>query len=220
MQSVQRLGADVNPSTREPDRVRNTRNSSIVPARLLLVFSTVLVSGDLGLAGLAAQDAPSVSTGSRVRIIAPTLDLQRAVGVVQRVDSDTILVALEQGPTMAIAWSDITEADVSAGLKNRRTKGILIGAASGAVVGFVAGLAEGDDAPDQGFFDGPTFSAAEKGAIVGLAMAAVGAGVGALIGKSMTTDDWRPIEHRDLGMRFQVAPASRGVELRLSLVPG
>ncbi len=96
------------------------------------------------VAGLSQMSAPAearVDAGSRVRIAAPVFGAKKQVGTVVSVTRDTLV--LRQGATTAnrsVATSDITALEVSKGTYTRKAKGalwgLLIGAGSGAVIGY------------------------------------------------------------------------------------
>jgi hypothetical protein len=135
-----------------------------------------------------------VDAGSRVRIAAPVFGPKKQVGMVVSVTRDTLV--LRQGAATAnrsVAVSDITALEVSKGTHTRKAKGslwgLLIGAGTGAVLGYVTYK------PCQGLSClGNIFGPSSKGGSAAWGAAAggvLGAAVGALVGMS-ATESWVP----------------------------
>lgn len=80
-----------------------------------------------------------------------------------------------------IPFSNITEMKVRR--KGRVGRGVFIGALTGFAVGGLIGLIDGDDPPDTFM----ALTAGEKALILGIPMAAFGAGVGGLLGSFKVT---------------------------------
>lgn len=114
------------------------------------------------------------------------------------------------------ATSDISEIDVAVEGSSRARTGLVVGLLGGAALGFGIGLAEGDDPPNTGFFKGPTFSGAEKGAIYGVVLGAVGAATGYLIGGAMTKR-WERIDASTFEASLFPTAGAEGVGFAVAL---
>ncbi len=103
---------------------------------------TLLGAAVLALCASAAaqQLAPTLATGSRVRIAAPSLFPRPVVGRIVYL-GDTALVVLEDGAATprTIPTGVIGRLDVSGGTKRRTALGVAIGAPLGAAVAVAAG---------------------------------------------------------------------------------
>jgi len=152
------------------------------------------------VAGLSQSSQPQeirVDTGSRVRIAAPIFGPEKQVGTVVSLSRDTL--GLRQGASTAsrlVATSDITALEVSSGRHTRKAKGalwgLLIGASSGAVLGYT--MYKEPDCTNQGFgcidIIGP-HSKSENAVWSGVAGGILGLVVGTLVGMS-STETWAP----------------------------
>jgi hypothetical protein len=90
-----------------------------------------------------AESVAVVDAGSRVRIAAPVFGNKKQVGTVVSVTRDTLI--LRQGAataTRSLATSDITGLEIARGTHTRKAKGalwgLLIGAGSGAAIGYLS----------------------------------------------------------------------------------
>jgi hypothetical protein len=95
--------------------------------------------------------------------------------------ADTSLVGLE---TVALV-------ERSTGRRSRAGAGLGIGAATGLLVGSVAGFVQGDD--ESGFFQ---LTAGEKALTGGLLGAGVGLVIGGIVGASSVSDRWEVVPFR------------------------
>jgi hypothetical protein len=124
----------------------------------------------------AGQDPPK--PGDRVRITAPRIGLDRHIGVVHRLDAETITV-----DSTPIARDEVTRLDVYRGRRGHAGSGAIWG---GVIVGGLFGVAAAAVCTDP-FFDCDPAAGFAAGFLSGaLAGAVVGAGIGALI----RTDAW------------------------------
>lgn len=103
--------------------------------------AVVLMTPVAGLSQASQPEQIRVDTGSRVRISAPVFGPNKQVGTAASLTRDSL--GLRQGPSTAsrlVATSDITALEVSRGSHTRKAKGalwgLLIGAGSGAVLGY------------------------------------------------------------------------------------
>jgi len=153
----------------------------------------------LGAAGVEAQESNASPLGSRVRV--RTLQLREPqVGVLETatLDSLTVKTASPEAATL-FRRADITELEVSRGVKRHTLKGLLAG---GIAWGAIAGLVAAFDTLDESGVGEPLF--------VGGLLAA-GAGIGAMV----KTERW---ERVDLGAgSARLAPRARGVQVRIVL---
>lgn len=110
--------------------------------RVLSTFCAVLlVTPVAGISQMPQSDVIRVDAGSRVRIAAPVFGPEKRVGTVVSLSRDTLM--LRQGANTAfqpVATSEITGLEVSSGTHTRKAKGallgLLIGAGSGAILGY------------------------------------------------------------------------------------
>jgi hypothetical protein len=152
------------------------------------------------VAGLSQMSPPQeirVDTGSRVRIAAPAFGPKKQVGTVVSLTRDTL--GLRQGANTAsrfVATSDITALEVSRGSHTRKVKGalwgLLIGASSGAVLGYT--MYKEPNCTNQGFgcivLIGPT-SKGSNAVWSGVGGGILGLVVGTLVGMAKT-ESWVP----------------------------
>lgn len=138
-----------------------------------------------------------VDTGSRVRIAAPVFGPKKQVGTVVSLTRDTLVLRQGAGTDVqSVATSDITTLEVSGVLHTRKAKGALwglvVGAGSGAVLGYALYKEPKCDTPSGGCFIiiGPT-SRSSNAAYSGLGGGLVGLLVGTLVGMG-ATEKWVP----------------------------
>lgn len=103
--------------------------------------AVVLMTPMVGVSQVSQPGIIQVDTGSRVRIAAPVFGPKKQVGTVVSLTRDTLV--LRQGASTAfqsVATSDITALEVSNGKHSQKAKGalwgLLIGAGSGAILGY------------------------------------------------------------------------------------
>ena len=153
------------------------RHSALVSLALALAVAP--------LDGVMAQDALAVQVGTRVRVTAPELDLERYDGTLVAVRGDTLTVG-----TVHVPLTSVTRLDVHRGRTGNWRKGAINGALVGGSTGLVFGVLfwqicsslAGDGDACWPFVP---FSAV----VVGLPGGLVGAAVGILI----KTDRWEEI---------------------------
>lgn len=161
--------------------------------------AVVLMTPVAGLSQMSQPGEIRVDTGSRVRIAAPVFGSKKQVGTVVSLTRDTLV--LRQGASTAsrsVATLDITTLEVSRGTHTRKAKGalwgLLIGAGTGAVLGYVFYQEPKCQAQEFGCHDFFTVGPDSKGS--NAAFSAVGGGIaGALIGTLVgmrATDTWVP----------------------------
>ena len=187
------------------------RRRRIVPCALVVAVAF----GAANAPGVVAQARPSIEPGSRVRITAPSLGLNEAIGTVQGATREELVVQLEYPRRVAtVDRSDITGMDVSVGQERKVLKGLGVGMLIGAGSGVVIGLASGDD---EGTF--LAFTAEEKALMAGLVLGLAGGAVGLIVGAIDTHDVWSPTlpENLDLAVLPLMHEGGAGVHVSFAL---
>ena len=69
-----------------------------------------------------AQDSLLVTVGDRVRVTAPTLDIDKYTGTLGAMDSDTLIV-----DGLRVALTSVTRLDIHRGTKSNAGKGAVVG---------------------------------------------------------------------------------------------
>lgn len=200
-----------------PCRAEHARRSHDA-ARWMLVAAVVIVSAVAHASAALAQAPAPVDVGSRVRVTAPSLDLMEAVGTVQQVSADGVLVQFEAPRRLVtLDRSTVTSMEVSVGQRRAIGKGIGVGLLVGAGSGALIGLASGDD--DPGLI---AFSAEEKALALGLGLGLIGGVVGLIAGAAHRSDVWAPARTQEAGIAIRPRVSSDGVGLlvRFSLPLG
>jgi len=187
------------------------RRRRTVP-RALIVLAAFLAAN---ASGGVAQAALSIEEGSRVRVTAPSLGLNEAVGTVQGATSEALVVQLEYPRrVVTVDRADITGMDVSVAQERKLRKSLGVGMLIGAGSGVVIGLASGDD---EGTF--LAFSAEEKAMAAGLGLGLVGGAVGLIVGAINTHDVWSSTLPPELDMTVLslIHEGGAGVQLSFAL---
>jgi len=161
------------------------------------ILSLAVVPLLIPLQYTSAQQGPPIETGSRIRVTAPALGVDKLVGTSVEVDATRIRVqADDQAAAMTISLTEVTRLEVSQGRKSNALAGLGIGFLGGAAIGGLVAMQfdeEGGDSSQGQYF---LFGAVVGGAAFG----AIGAGIGALV----KTERWEEV------------PLDR---LRVSIVP-
>ncbi len=167
----------------------------IAPGLALVPLSCVLV-----VSGIAAQDAPAIPLGVRVRVQGSPPRREATTGTLLGLTRDSVLLATgDPNVRRAFALASLSEVAVSRGRHSRTGRGALIGLISGTVAGVASGLilcVHADCESSGGDFAGLA------AATLGLGGALVGTGLGALIGSFIHTERWEsmPLGHLRLGV--------------------
>jgi len=136
---------------------------------------------------LVAQEAPPVVPGARVRISAPTINVNRFVGTVVKLNTDTLFLSLtNQTAPQAISFISVKSLEVSRGRKSKRGQGALIGLALGAGIGYLSASSGANNpqaAEPKDFYYKTRIPA----------FALYGSGIGALIGWATKVERWQAI---------------------------
>lgn len=149
------------------------------------VFASLAV-----VAALVPGAAPAqVQAGQRLRIQTSAVDTP-VIGTLVRQSADTLFVQTPEG-AQPVGVRTIRRIDVSQGMGHAGRRGAAIGAAVGAVLGAVGGAASYQRCSDTNtcFFNEPLPE------ILGgtIAAAALGAGVGFLIGATQRSERWKRV---------------------------
>ena len=143
------------------------RHSALVSLALALAVAP--------LDGVMAQDALAVQVGTRVRVTAPELDLERYDGTLVAVRGDTLTVG-----TVHVPLTSVTRLDVHRGRTGNWRKGAKIGALVGLPTGLALGVLFQQWCHSIGDVGDPCWVFVPASAVaVGLAGGLVGAAVGA-----------------------------------------
>lgn len=155
-------------------------------------------------ASLAAQQRLYLPEGARVRI-----DGEFTGSVADLWNDTLVLQATDQygRGSLTLAVNDIERLEVSRGRKGNAVAGAVAGLFAGALVGLAAGTASCEDS----FI----FSRGDCIGMSAAGFAAIGVGVGALIGALAKTEHWEtvPVD----AVRVSVVPHGSGVALGISL---
>ena len=145
--------------------------------RTLVLFTLILL---FPLAGSAQTS--TLGIGSRVRYTVPPPQQQTIIGTVSGQRGDSLLVATSEQDTVPVPRSGKLEA--SAGIHGH--------AGSGAVIGFLGGVALGVGLGAV-FGDAHVVSNGVVVAGAGVLGGLVGMGLGAAIGSGIQTERWQPV---------------------------
>lgn len=160
----------------------------------------VAVLAVVPLTRVTAQDPPPVTVGTRVRVTAPDLDIDKYDGTVTAVRSDTLTVG-----TLQVPLASVTRLDVHQGRKGNVGKGAIIGTLVGVPTGLALGILYQQACSDSIETGETCLALIPIGAVaVGLAGALVGGTIGALI----KTDRWEEVPLDQL--RVSVGPQRDG----------
>jgi hypothetical protein len=153
---------------------------------------------------VAAQDAPALAAGQRVRITSSTLGLKRQVVTLDAVGGDTLLLGGDA--VRAIPLTSVERLEVFEGRHGHPWRGAWIGGLAGVVGGIPAMYAI------------CTYAACEVAGLVGGAAAfgAAGALIGAGIGALIKTDKWEEVPLDGLRVSIATRGGGVGVGVRLS----
>lgn len=152
--------------------------------------SAILFGAALQLLLPAAATAQRLYPGQRIRVTAPQLHLERQTGQLQWLDADSLVLAGSAG-RWVVPCDILTQVDSLRGVRSHA----LVGLAAGAVVGFVVGAIlfspESTGCTGSGNY-GETCALIRAGIVVG------GAGLGALVGALIRTEQWAPVSRDSL----------------------
>ncbi len=131
----------------------------------------------------------SIAPGDRVRVTAPSMDLDKGVGTVAALETETLVVSIEErADALEVPLAVVRKLEVHRGQKRKTVTGATIGGLSTLAVGGVLMAlwcsTEECDATGQ--------------AVWLLFSALPGAGIGALIGLAIQTDRWENVPLDDI----------------------
>lgn len=160
----------------------------------------------------AASDAQSLPTPpARLRMVTPELTRTPAIGTLLAMRGDTMLVRVEDSAdTTAVALSNLTTLEVSAGRRRPVAKGMGIGLLVGGAIGAFAGAASGSDR--EGFI---SLSAEEKAAVGAAVFGGVGALAGGMIGATRRVERWERVSLATARPAIGPLPDGRGIEVAI-----
>jgi hypothetical protein len=158
------------------------------------------------VATIAAQQAPPVKAGDRVRVIAPGVSGSPFVGAVVALEADSLVVH-DSMDTWRLSLASVEKVDLSQGRKSHA----LLGAGIGFVVGGGVAIAVLYTGGSTSLCDqSANQDAMNSGECIGLTAlgGAAGAGLGAIIGGLIRTERWQniPLER----LRVSLSPQAGG----------
>ena len=168
-----------------------------------LTIGLLLVS----VTSLSARQAPPVEVGSRVRVTAIDLGLEKQSASLQGLRGDTLDLFVVQGggSIVSVPLASVTEFATLQSTSRRTVIGALIGSAVGFSAGVIVLAVAHEGCEGGGFFSwgrrycGTAPPEAELAAVAG---ALLGAGVGAVVGYFINTERWEevPLDRLQLNM--------------------
>ncbi len=159
----------------------------------------IVVLAVTSFTNLHAQDSPPVAVGTRVRVTADPLAIDKYDGTLQGWADDSVTV-----DTLQVALTQLTRLDVYRGRKSNARKVALIGAASLASVGAAVALVVCSDGACESDGD---YTALAVGVLT-LGGAAGGALIGGIIGALIKSDRWEEVPLDQL--RVSIVPQRDG----------
>ncbi len=164
---------------------------------------------------LYSQDEPQVIPGDRVRVLAPSVSPDRLVGTMLAMDPDSCVLDVEgRYKPVAVPLASLTSLQVSRGKRSLAGPGAVVGMLTGGIAGVSLALSACK-------VEGACRSNGEDKTVVvalvlGVGGAALGAGVGALLGAFKKVDRWEEVPLD--AIRVGPAPnAPGGVAISVSL---
>ncbi len=155
----------------------------------LLFTATALVLADPE-PSLSQQPTP-VEIGARVRLRPEGAGQRWVVGQLLAVSEDSVrLLAGDPPDSVALGLPSLASFDVSMGQRRQTGRGAMIGLGIGAVAGILLGASTGSECDDC-FSPGP--GPGESAVAGGVLFGALGAGIGALIGRSSQGERWEAV---------------------------
>ena len=158
-------------------------------SRILGCLVTCVLAGSMRL---DAQVDSGLRVGARVRVTTVELPATRHDGAVVSLTSDSLTIRGDDARSFAYRRADISQLEVSAERYRSPWKGLgfgaLIGAGTGAAIGFASGDDKCTSTADFGCY--LTLTAPVKAAVEGVVLGVVGGVVGLIIGSVNRSDRW------------------------------
>ncbi|NIM49705.1 MAG: hypothetical protein GTN62_05615 [Gemmatimonadales bacterium] len=159
---------------------------------------------------LAQEESPTIEPGARVRIHAgQTADGRYGtfVGTITRLDSDSLALRTSEPSPVVVSLTSLAGLEVSRGRKSHPWEGATIGLVLGAATGAIIGFALGDDPPCQksGWFacwGEWRFTAEEYATMGAVVFGAIGILVGRKVGANIETERWQQVPLDRLRVSF------------------
>ena len=176
------------------------------------MFAALLGLAVLGsFAPLAAQQAPHLTPGQRVRVTIPSaLEKQRATVLAMAADSITLSLDT-RGDFFAkthrqviVALGSLSSLEVSNGTANNAAIGAVIGGAAGAIFGVIEVKRENDACHRRGGWFCDLLPPA-----AGLLLGVPVAGIGTLVGLLVRTERWEKVPLDRLRLGIVAQPSGR-----------
>lgn len=201
-------------------------------SRFSALFSCLLLQAIPGIwAPVGAQGSLQVKPNAKVRITAPGMGLEGAVGQVREVTAEGLLVDFDSGlVSVPVPAAHIWDLEVAEGVGGHPIIGMIMGGLVGGVVGSAVRshheATRVEKCPFGGiavnfFYTPPTCQTrfqpaySEGHAVAGLA---VGALVGFFVGRRIRTDVWRPGSLPGVALAVEplAGPGYQGLSLEVS----
>jgi hypothetical protein len=176
-----------------------------------------LIAVVVGVSVAQADEPEPVAPGSRVRLTAPSVSVERLVGTVVGLDEATLTLQRQGAKdTLQVPRGAITTLETSAH-GSRKGRGAAIGALAGLGAGVALGLAIGEDCSEvlgelEPLFSVFCFSKGEMAAVAALLTVPAGALVGLAVAPG---EKWQRSSLERLSVRIR--PARGGAALTVSL---
>jgi hypothetical protein len=176
---------------------------------------TLLLSLALPIAG-SSQTIDSLRPGASVRYRLGHPGAGWTEGTYLGSIADSLrLTQPPHGEAVTVATSDLRDLQISRGRASRAGHGAVLGAAAGGAAGLAVGVVALSEGCSHGFPDTCIITPAEIAVGAPLALGAVGAGLGALIGAGSHRERWVPVA--GVGSGITLEPHRRAVTIGVSL---
>lgn len=163
---------------------------TLMPLAIPLSAQTTVSQSDPDPAKIPTIVQRELTVGERVRLSMDEPGPTEMKGVLMGVEGSDLLITPDGGSEVVrVESSRIWRIQVSAGERRQALKGLGYGAAGGAGLGIVLGLASSDDS-DCGFI---CFSAGEMAAMGGIFLGITGGVVGLIAGALTTETTWNDV---------------------------
>ncbi len=153
------------------------------------------------LVTVAAQEAPAVKAGDRVRVVAPSVPGSPFVGTFVALTADSLVVQ-DSKDTWRVSLASVNQVDLSQGRKSHALFGAGIGLLVGGGVAAAVLYTGGSTSPCDQSANQDAMASAECIGLTALGGVA-GAGLGAIVGGLIRTEGWQeiPLERLRVSLR-------------------